>query len=107
MQKRWKRPGHSPSFWSWYPTGLQADHRKSAELLHFQPGVRPARSRSAVIYHDAFGLYLRFNPRMAKVFADAGKVIQDGFQQYLQEVTEPRFPEEENWFGMPDRSTMN
>ena len=82
-------------------------HRKSAELLHFQPGVRPARSRSAVIYHDAFGLYLRFNPRMAKVFADAGKVIQDGFQQYLREVTEPRFPEEENWFGMPDRSTMN
>lgn len=35
---------------------------------------------------------LRFNPRMAKVFADAGKVIQDGFQQYLQEVTEPRGP---------------
>lgn len=60
-----------------------------------------------LIYHDAFGLYLRFNPRMAKVFADAGKVIQDGFQRYLQEVTEPRFPEAENWFGMPDRSTMN
>ena len=26
---------------------LQADHRKSAELLHFQPGVRLVRSRSA------------------------------------------------------------
>jgi len=60
-----------------------------------------------LIYDDAFGLYLRFKPRMAKVFADAGMIIQDGFQQYVQEVTESRFPEAENWFGMPDRSTMN
>ena len=60
-----------------------------------------------LIYDDVFGLYLRFNPRMAKVFADAGKVIQDGIQQYVQKITEPRFPEAENWFGMPDRSTMN
>ena len=60
-----------------------------------------------LIYDDAFGLYLRFNPRMAKVFADVGMIIQDGFQQYVQEVTESRFPEAENWFGMPDRSTMN
>ena len=60
-----------------------------------------------LIYDDAFGLYLRFNPRMAKVFADVGMIIQDGFQQYVQKITEPRFPEAENWFGMPDRSTMN
>jgi 3-methyl-2-oxobutanoate hydroxymethyltransferase len=55
-----------------------------------------------LIYHDAFGLYPRFKPRMARVFADAGKVIQDGLNQYVKEVTERTFPEPENWFGMPD-----
>jgi ketopantoate hydroxymethyltransferase len=39
---------------------------------------------------------------MAKVFADAGKIIQDGLHQYVQEVTERTFPQPENWFGMPD-----
>ncbi len=55
-----------------------------------------------LIYHDAFGLYPRFKPRMAKVFADAGKIIQDGLKQYAQEVTQRTFPQPENWFGMPD-----
>ncbi|MCJ7537609.1 MAG: 3-methyl-2-oxobutanoate hydroxymethyltransferase, partial [Anaerolineales bacterium] len=55
-----------------------------------------------LIYHDAFGLYPRFKPRMAKVFADAGKVIQEGLDQYVREVTERTFPQPENWFGMPD-----
>jgi 3-methyl-2-oxobutanoate hydroxymethyltransferase len=55
-----------------------------------------------LIYHDAFGLYPRFKPRMAKVFADAGQIIQDGLKQYAQDVTERKFPQPENWFGMPD-----
>ncbi len=55
-----------------------------------------------LIYHDAFGLYPRFKPRMAKVFADAGQLIQDGLKQYAREVTERTFPQPENWFAMPD-----
>jgi 3-methyl-2-oxobutanoate hydroxymethyltransferase len=55
-----------------------------------------------LIYHDAFGLYPRFKPRMAKVFADAGQMIKDGLKQYAQEVSERTFPQPENWFGMPD-----
>jgi 3-methyl-2-oxobutanoate hydroxymethyltransferase len=55
-----------------------------------------------LIYHDAFGLYPRFKPRMAKVFADAGKIIQDGLHQYVEEVSQRTFPQPDNWFGMPD-----
>jgi len=55
-----------------------------------------------LIYHDAFGLYPRFKPRMAKVFGDAGKVIADGLSAYVKEVTEKTFPQPENYFGMPD-----
>ncbi len=39
---------------------------------------------------------------MAKVFAQAGKLIQDGLAQYVEEVKNKQFPQPENWFGMPD-----
>jgi 3-methyl-2-oxobutanoate hydroxymethyltransferase len=55
-----------------------------------------------LIYHDAFALYPKFKPRMAKVFADAGSVISDGLKRYVDEVTEKTFPAPENWFGMSD-----
>ncbi len=55
-----------------------------------------------LIYHDMFGLYPKFKPRMAKVYADAGNVIEEGLKQYVKEVTKRSFPQEENWFGMPD-----
>jgi 3-methyl-2-oxobutanoate hydroxymethyltransferase len=55
-----------------------------------------------LIYHDAFALYPKFKPKMAKVFADAGAVIREGLNGYVKEVTERTFPAKENWFGMPD-----
>jgi len=65
-------------------------------------GSGPHAHGQLLIYHDAFGLYPRFKPRMAKVFADAGKVIQEGLKEYAREVRERQFPQPENWFGMPD-----
>jgi 3-methyl-2-oxobutanoate hydroxymethyltransferase len=54
------------------------------------------------IHHDMFGLYPRFKPRMAKVFADAGAVIRQGLDDYIREVRERTFPAPEHGFGMPD-----
>lgn len=65
-------------------------------------GSGPHAHGQLLIYHDAFGLYPRFKPRMAKVFANAGQIIQDGLHQYVKEVTSGEFPQPENWFGMPD-----
>jgi 3-methyl-2-oxobutanoate hydroxymethyltransferase len=65
-------------------------------------GSGPDAHGQLLIYHDMFGLYPRFKPRMAKVFGDAGQVILDGLKQYAQEVTDHTFPQPENWFGMPD-----
>jgi 3-methyl-2-oxobutanoate hydroxymethyltransferase len=55
-----------------------------------------------LIYHDMFGLYPKFKPRMAKVFGNAGETILEGIKQYIQEVTDRTFPQPENWFGMSD-----
>jgi len=65
-------------------------------------GSGPHAHGQLLIYHDMFGLYPRFKPRMAKQFGDAGKVILDGLKQYADEVTTKTFPQPENWFGMPD-----
>jgi 3-methyl-2-oxobutanoate hydroxymethyltransferase len=55
-----------------------------------------------LIYHDLFGLYPKFQPRMAKVYADAGQLIRDGLKQYAKEVTSKTFPQPENWFEMKE-----
>lgn len=65
-------------------------------------GSGPHAHGQLLIYHDAFALYPKFKPRMAKVFADAGTVIREGLNAYVKEVTEKSFPAPENWFGMPD-----
>jgi len=65
-------------------------------------GAGPDAHGQLLIYHDMFGLYPRFKPRMAKVFADAGQIIQEGLIQYAQEVTDRTFPQPENWFSMSD-----
>jgi 3-methyl-2-oxobutanoate hydroxymethyltransferase len=55
-----------------------------------------------LIYHDMFGLYPKFTPKMAKVFGNAGEVILNGLKQYASEVTTKTFPQPENYFGMKD-----
>ncbi len=65
-------------------------------------GSGPDAHGQLLIYHDMFGLYPRFKPRMAKVYADAGQVIVDGLKAYADEVTNKTFPQPENWFGMKD-----
>lgn len=65
-------------------------------------GSGPDAHGQLLIYHDMFGLYPRFKPRMAKVFGEAGSVILNGLKQYVSEVTTHEFPAEENWFGIPE-----
>lgn len=65
-------------------------------------GSGPHAHGQVLIYHDMFGLYPKFKPRMAKVFGDAGAVIAGGLKQYVQEVADGSFPQRENYFTMKD-----
>jgi 3-methyl-2-oxobutanoate hydroxymethyltransferase len=65
-------------------------------------GSGPQAHGQLLIYHDMFGLYPKFKPRMAKVFGEAGRVIGDGLKQYVQEVGDGTFPTQENYFSMKD-----
>ena len=65
-------------------------------------GSGPDAHGQLLIYHDMFGLYPKFTPKMAKVFGNAGEVILNGLKQYASDVTSKAFPQPENWFGMKD-----
>lgn len=65
-------------------------------------GSGPDAHGQLLIYHDMFGLYPKFKPKMAKVFGNAGEVILKGLTAYHDEVIDKTFPAEENWFGMKD-----
>ncbi len=65
-------------------------------------GSGPHAHGQLLIYHDMFGLYPKFKPRMAKVYADAGKIIRDGLKAYAQEVRSRQFPQPENYFSIKD-----
>ena len=75
---------------------------RAENCLIMSLGSGPYAHGQLLIYHDAFGLYPKFKPRMAKVFGNAGEVILNGLKQYHQEVTSQTFPQPENWFSMPD-----
>lgn len=75
---------------------------RSENCIIMSLGSGPDAHGQLLIYHDCFGLYPKFKPRMAKVFGEAGKVIQEGLIEYVKEVSEKTFPQPENWFGMTD-----
>ncbi len=79
---------------------LITEHVSSCFVISLGSG--PHAHGQLLIYHDMFGLYPKFKPRMAKVFGEAGKVILEGLQKYVEEVQDKSFPQPENWFGMSD-----
>jgi 3-methyl-2-oxobutanoate hydroxymethyltransferase len=77
---------------------------RARDCIIMSLGSGPDAHGQLLIYHDAFALYPKFKPRMARVFADAGAVIRDGLAAYVQAVTDRSFPQPENWFGMADEA---
>lgn len=75
---------------------------RAKNCLIMSLGSGPSAHGQLLIYHDMFGLYPKFKPKMAKVFGNAGEVILNGLKQYHDEVIGGAFPEKENYFGMPD-----
>ncbi len=73
-----------------------------ADIPIISLGSGPHADGQLLIYHDMFGLYPRFQPKMAKVYGNAGEVILNGLKAYTQEVIGREFPQRENWFTMKD-----
>ena len=80
---------------------------RAEDCLIMSLGSGPDAHGQLLIFHDMFGLYPKFKPRMAKVYGNAGKIIQQGLIEYNQEVKDQTFPQKENWFTMSDEEYEN
>ena len=65
-------------------------------------GSGPDAHGQVLIFHDMFGLYPKFTPKMARVYGNAGQVIVEGLKQYVADVGSRDFPSSDNWFTMRD-----
>jgi 3-methyl-2-oxobutanoate hydroxymethyltransferase len=75
---------------------------RAENCLILSLGSGPDAHGQLLIYHDMFGLYPKFKPKMAKVFGNAGEVILNGLKDYVSEVGDKTFPQPENWFTIKD-----
>ncbi len=75
---------------------------RAEDCLILSLGSGPDAHGQLLIYHDMFGLYPKFKPKMAKVFGNAGEVILNGLKGYVSEVGDKSFPQPENWFTIKD-----
>jgi 3-methyl-2-oxobutanoate hydroxymethyltransferase len=82
------------------PDRVQQIITERANIPIISLGSGPHAHGQLLIFHDMFGLYPRFKPKMAKVYGNAGAVILDGLKQYVTEVTSREFPQPEHWFGI-------
>jgi 3-methyl-2-oxobutanoate hydroxymethyltransferase len=84
---------------------LITEHAENCIIMGLGSG--PHAHGQLLIYHDMFGLYPKFKPKMAKTFGNAGEVILNGLKAYFDEVKAKSFPARENWFGMQDAEFDN
>ncbi len=59
-----------------------------------------------LVYADMLGMFSDYCPKFVKSFADAGKVMKQGFKDYIDEVKAGTFPAEEHTFAM-DESVLS
>ena len=76
--------------------------QRADDCIIMSLGSGPHAHGQLLIYHDMFGLYPRFKPRMAKVYGNAGEVILNGIKGYVAEVSDNSFPQPENYFSIKE-----
>lgn len=76
--------------------------QRAEDCIIMSLGSGPHAHGQLLIYHDMFGLYPRFKPRMAKVYGNAGEVILNGIKDYVSEVSDKSFPQPENYFNIKE-----
>ena len=55
-----------------------------------------------LVYQDMLGVYGRKSPKFAKVFANVGEVMREGFNSYIEETKSGAFPDETHSYCIDD-----
>jgi len=62
-------------------------------------GAGPGCDGQVLVIHDILGLCEKYSPKFVKRYADLGPLISEAVRQYVSEVREGEFPDEEHSFN--------
>jgi len=82
------------------PTGLAALVTSLLSIPTIGIGAGSGTDGQVLVYHDMLGMYGGKSPKFAKVFADAGAMMRDGFRLYAEETKNGVFPDEPYSFSI-------
>jgi 3-methyl-2-oxobutanoate hydroxymethyltransferase len=78
------------------PAGLAAEITAALAIPTIGIGAGPHCDGQVLVMHDMLGMGLQ--TRFAKVYADLGTAMRTAFEEYVREVKEGRYPDEEHSF---------
>ena len=68
-------------------------------------GAGPTCDGQVLVYQDMLNLYGNSQPKFVKLFADTGSTMRSGVRQYIEEVSNGTFPDEEHSFCLKENVT--
>lgn len=86
------------------PAELGAMITEQIDIPTIGIGAGPDCDGQVLVAHDMLGLQERIIGRFAKVYAEAGQLIEQAFADYASEVQSGTFPGEEHSYRMPTQT---
>ena len=81
------------------PTELAALVTEQLTIPTIGIGAGNGTDGQVLVYQDMFGIYGGKSPKFSKVFADAGALMREGLQLYIDETKTGSFPDGEHSFS--------
>ncbi|MFN2441388.1 MAG: 3-methyl-2-oxobutanoate hydroxymethyltransferase [Thermoanaerobaculia bacterium] len=78
------------------PSELAAWITENVSVPTIGIGAGPGCDGQVLVFHDVLGLYEGHQPKFVRRYAEAGTVMQDAIEQYLTDVRECRFPDNDS-----------
>lgn len=80
------------------PSGLAREITASVKIPTIGIGAGVHCDGQVLVIHDILGLCEKYSPKFVKKFADVSGAISRGIEEYIREVREGTFPDEEHSF---------
>ena len=80
------------------PSGLAREITASVKIPTIGIGAGVHCDGQVLVIHDILGLCEKYSPKFVKKFADVSDAISRGIEEYIREVREGTFPDEEHSF---------